>query len=211
MELDGVELVEGFPPIEVRCGGETHTVVAADGPDGAFTVDCVDHHGGSLVVAVLGGKKTACHRMVDELTDTSARLGIPLRETFEWYAHKFTWTTMQAWYRYGGPRTAAGWVEAGVTPLKVRLLHAMGIMDVAEYLHWQDACQYGADMDFKVIREYIDHGVESGEEALAWRRAGLRRPAQLAVWKSRGVDTPEKLAKRLAKDRSTPALAGAHR
>jgi hypothetical protein len=198
-----------IPLIEVRCGGQTHTLRSVDEPDGSFTVECLNHSGGSVVVTLLGGTKTECHRMIEELKQTSERLRIPLREAAEWYAYRFTWTTMQAWHRYGGPKVAAAWAAAGVTPSNVRILHGLGITEIEDYLVWQQACQYGTKIDLNVVREYVKHGVTSGAEALAWRNAGLQRPAQLAMWKARGVTTPEKLTKRLSKDHATRSLAGA--
>lgn len=128
------------------------------------------------------------------------------------HAHKFNWTTMQAWHRYGGPRVAAAWTQAGVTPGNVRSLFSMGITDVDDYRLWCQACQHGKKIDLNAIRDFVKQGVVSGAEALAWREAGLRRATQLAMWKSRGVTTPEKLTKRLTQERErsslTPVTAG---
>jgi hypothetical protein len=202
MELDAFtqENLDSIPPIEVICGGETHQVRAVETPEEGFGLECVNHHGGSLVVALLGGNRSACHQMVDELTQTSLRLKISLRHATEWYAYKFNWTTMQAWHKYGGPREAAEWVAAGLTPANVRVLHGLGITDLCEYHLWEQACQYGTKIDINVIRDYMEQGVVSGAEALAWRQAGLARPAQLVALRKRGINSPEKLVKRRQKE-----------
>lgn len=199
-----------IPPIEVSCGGSTHTICAVESTDGGsgsdFDLRYTDHHGGFLVVTLLGGTKNSCQVVVEEIKDIAARFGIPLREATEWYAHKFTWTTIQAWYPHGGPSVAAGWVAAGVGPANVRILSNLGITNVEEYRLWQRACQRGAKIDLNVIREFVTFGVTSGEEALGWRKAGLLRPSQLPMWRARGVDCPAKLMKRLA-ERQIPSLS----